>query len=42
MTANNPTIDIVNINTYRKGGETLSICSQDNEWKRNSDINQGH
>ena len=41
MTANNPNLALVNINTYIKFGEILSICSQDIEWKQNSGINQG-
>ena len=31
----------VNIKAYIKFGKILSICSQDFEWKRNSDVNQG-
>ena len=38
---NNPNIDLVNINAYMKFGEILSICSQDIERKRKSDVNQG-
>ena len=41
MTGNNPKLDLVNINTYMKYGKILSICYQDIEWKRKSDINQG-
>ena len=41
MTANNPNIDNVSINSYIKFGEILSICSQDIERKRNFGINQG-
>ena len=41
MTGNNPTLDIANINACIKSGEMLSICSQDIEWKQNSDVNQG-
>ena len=41
MAGNNPNLDLVNINVYIKSGEILSICSQDIEWKRNSDVNQG-
>ena len=43
MTGNNTNIDLVGMNEYTKFGETLSIniISQDIEWKRNSDINQG-
>ena len=38
---NNPNLDLANINAYMKFVEIVSICSQDIEWKRNSDINQG-
>ena len=31
MTGNNPILDLVNINTYIKFGEVLSICSQNIE-----------
>ena len=41
MTANNPNLGLVNIKACIKFGEILSICSQDIEWKRNYDINQG-
>ena len=45
MTGNNPNLDLVNMNAYKKFGEILSICSQDIERIRNSvqnsDINQG-
>ena len=37
MTCNNPKLDLVNMNAYIKFGETLSICSQDIERKRNYD-----
>ena len=37
----NPNLDIINVNVYTKFGYILSIGSQDIEWKRNSDINQG-
>ena len=42
MTGNNHNLDIVNINAYTciKFGEILSICSQEIEQKRNSDIDQ--
>ena len=33
MTANNPNLDLVIINSYIKFGENLSICSQDIERK---------
>ena len=39
--ANNPTIDLVNMNAYIKFGEILSICSQDIERKQNFGVNQG-
>ena len=38
MTGNNPNLYLVNINAYIKFGQILSIRSQDNEWKRKSDI----
>ena len=38
---NIPNLDLVSINAYIKFGEILTIFSQDIEWKRNSDINQG-
>ena len=41
MTANNPNLDLDNINSYIKFGQILSICSQDIEQNQNSDINQG-
>ena len=37
----NPNLDIINVNVYTKFGYILSMCSQDIERKRNSDINQG-
>ena len=37
----NPSPDVVNINAFAKFGQITSICSQDIEWKRNSDIYQG-
>ena len=40
-TRNNPNLDPVNMNAYTKFGEILSVCSQDIERNRNSDINQG-
>ena len=39
MVCNNPNLDLVNINAYTKFGKIQSMRSQD-EWKRNSDINQ--
>ena len=41
MIGNNPNLDLVNINEHTIFGQNLSICSQDIEQKRNSDINQG-
>ena len=41
MTGNNPKLDLVNDNEQTKFGPILSICSQDIERKRNSDVNQG-
>ena len=41
MTANNPNLDLVNINDNIQFGQILSICSQDIEQNQNSVINQG-
>ena len=41
MMGNNPKLDLVNVDVHTKSGQILSICSQDIERKRNSDINQG-
>ena len=41
MTSNNPKRDLVAVDVYTKFGQILSICSQDIERKRNSDVNQG-
>ena len=41
MTANNPNIYLVSINSYKKFDQNLSICSQDIEGKRNYGVNQG-
>ena len=41
MSGNNPKLDIVNVDVHTKFGRILSICSQDIERKRNSDVNQG-
>ena len=41
MTLYNPNLDLINVNVYTKFGKIMSIDSQDNEQKRNSDINQG-
>ena len=38
---NNPKLDLVNVDEHTKFGQILSICSQDFERKRNSDVNQG-
>ena len=38
---NNPKLDLVSVDVHTKFGQILSICSQDIERKRNSDINQG-
>ena len=40
LTLNNPKLDVVNIYAYAKFGKNPSICSQDTERKRNSDIIQ--
>ena len=41
LTRNNSNLDLVNINAYAKFGQSPSICFQDFERKRNSDLNQG-
>ena len=41
MTGNNPKLDLVNDDGHTKFGQILSIRSQDIEWKRNSEVNQG-
>ena len=41
MMGNNPKLDLVNDDVHTKFGRILSIRSQDNERKRNSDVNQG-
>ena len=41
MTGNNPKLDHVNVDVHTKFGQILYIRSQDNEWKRNYDVNQG-
>ena len=41
MTGNNPKLDLVNVDVHIKFGQILSSHSQDTEWKRNSDVNQG-
>ena len=37
----NPNLDVFNVSAYAKFCQIPSICSQDIEQKRNSDINQG-
>ena len=41
MMCNNPNHDLDNMNVYIKNCKILAICSQDIEWKRKSDTNQG-
>ena len=41
MTGNNPKLDLVNVDVHTKYGQILSICSQDIERKRISNVNQG-
>ena len=41
MGGSNPNLDLININALTKFGEILSICSQDIERNRNSDLYQG-
>ena len=41
MTDNNPKLDLDNVDVHTKYGQILSICSQDFERKRNTDVNQG-
>ena len=41
MEGSNPNLDLININAFTKFGGILSICSEDNERKQNSDVNQG-
>ena len=41
MMGNKPKLDLVNVDVHTKFGQILSICSQDFERKRNSDVNQG-
>ena len=38
MSGNNSNLDLVNMKVYIKFGEIVSICSQDIERKRNSDL----
>ena len=39
MTGNNAKLDLINDDVHTKFGRILSIRSQDNERKRNSDVN---
>ena len=41
MMADNPKLDLVNVDVHTKFGQILSIGSQDIERKQNSDVNQG-
>ena len=41
ITAYNPNVDLVSIDSYIKFGQNLSICSQDIEQKQNFGLNQG-
>ena len=41
MTGNNLKLDLVNVDVHTNFGNILSIRSQDIEWKRNYDVNQG-
>ena len=41
ITGNNTKLDHVNVDVHTKFGRILSMCSQDIERKRNSDVNQG-
>ena len=41
MVDNNPKQDLVNFEAHKKFGQNISICSQENEWKQISDVNQG-
>ena len=41
MMANNPKLDLVNVDAHKKIGQILTICSRGIEQKQNSDINQG-
>ena len=38
---NNQKLGLVNVDVHTKFGQILSIRSQDIDWKRNSDVNQG-
>ena len=39
--SNNPKLDLVNMNAYKKSGEIMSICFQDIVRRRNFGVNQG-
>ena len=41
MEDSNPNINLINIYTFTKFGEILSICPKDIEQKQNSVVNQG-
>ena len=41
MTANNPNVDLVSVNSYIKFGQNLSICPQDIDRKPIFGVNQG-
>ena len=41
MMGKNPKLDLVYVDVHTKFGQILSICSQDIERKKNSDVNQG-
>ena len=41
MGGSNPNLDLININALTQFSETLSVSSQDIEWKQNSDV-KGH
>ena len=41
MTANNPNVDFVSVNSFIKFGQNLSICSQDIERKQIFGVGQG-
>ena len=41
LTGNNPKLDLVKVDARKKIGKIMSIRSQDIEWNRNSDVNQG-
>ena len=41
MMGNNPKLDLVNVDVHTKFDQILSLCSQDFERKRTSDVNIG-